>query len=817
MLDLLQDEKPRERVVAGTHSTARAATRHLLRLEAELDRRALSWFYAAQFSKWCAHCALAHVRLAVWKRWAEHHVRIHRKQKEARRVWLARRVVATRRFYNMACELRSLNPIFYRLKYPAVPHEASMGAVVVLFVTPIFIALVAFLASWTSIAVLLMWMMPSGAIFAGLVTPLSEPPARVTSAKRGETCVHSMGQALMGVSGKVKEWFTRALALLVSLTNVCCCGKFQEVFAYFVQGCMGLSAGLQIRDALIVLPVKPFAALIGFIIAAVQLPDFVGWLCGEVWKVHCMMALIDKVNELIDIICRSVESRAEKVVQDVTAIANSLHSQYCAGSHAYQQLAEPPQHAKGSEHQAGQKKDEEAAATQLAANEEPADGRKKLYATLNGVGLQFRQSPFKMLTAMIDLIMMLDEIEATRQGSSPWLVAASSFPPHGMLATLPSFHIREVCAQEYNEGLANEAARTARKTMRIKAEQRLRAALAPPLLDIDANEVFEAATEGEEAELAANMIQQARARAQEAIDAQRLAREEEERRKARRIVAARDEGVRSNRPVDCEKLQGAIDEAEEAGVGFADVQLAIEKCSLAKAQQEKRAHAEAFLDEAMTPEPIAAGLPHSALLRINIDRLAEALEAGMAGSARPALMLRAQKVRQQAGKAQRELSTMLVLAMGKFRKLAKDVKARELARRRLLEAVRVAMAQLELTFPPLDVDTCDAERVEQACAVAEGQSGHAGACQAHLLEEAQHAYDTGLADSMREVHAAMAYAESLGLDTSSSSSAVQRIHQVTTKKMSALAKASPAMTACDEAIERVAQQPHDQLLAASYW
>lgn len=75
--------------------------------------------------------------------------------------------------------------------------------------------------------------------------------------------------------------------------------------------------------------------------------------------------------------------------------------------------------------------------------------------------------------------------------------------------------------------------------MRTKAEQRLRAALAPPLLDIDANEVFEAATEGEEAELAANMIQQARARAQEAIDAQRLAREEEERRKARRIVAAR--------------------------------------------------------------------------------------------------------------------------------------------------------------------------------------------------------------------------------------------------------------------------------------
>lgn len=60
----------------------------------------------------------------------------------------------------------------------------------------------------------------------------------------------------------------------------------------------------------------------------------------------------------------------------------------------------------------------------------------------------------------------------------------------------------------------------------------------------------------------------------------------------------------------------------------------------------------------------------------------------------------------------------------------------------------------------------------------------------------------------------MAYAESLGLDTSSSSSAVQRIHQVTTKKMSALAKASPAMTACDEAIERVAQKPHDQLLAA---
>ena len=39
---------------------------------------------------------------------------------------------------------------------------------------------------------------------------------------------------------------------------------------------------------------------------------------------------------------------------------------------------------------------------------------------LNEVGAQVRQSPFKMLTALVNLTMVLDEIEATRMGISPW-------------------------------------------------------------------------------------------------------------------------------------------------------------------------------------------------------------------------------------------------------------------------------------------------------------------------------------------------------------------------------------------------------------
>ena len=48
----------------------------------------------------------------------------------------------------------------------------------------------------------------------------------------------------------------------------------------------------------------------------------------------------------------------------------------------------------------------------------------KILEQLNEMGRQVRQSPFKMLTALVNLTMVVDGIEATRQGTSAWYYLA---------------------------------------------------------------------------------------------------------------------------------------------------------------------------------------------------------------------------------------------------------------------------------------------------------------------------------------------------------------------------------------------------------
>lgn len=115
-----------------------------------------------------------------------------------------------------------------------------------------------------------------------------------------------------------------------------------------------------------------------------------------------------------------------------------------------------------------------------------------------------RQSPFKILTALVNFTMMMDELEATRLGTSPWYYLA--IDTLGFLAALAAStgYIRSVTREkEYSEGLAEEAARNQRKQARWHAETRLAEATAPALLEVDCTEVDAAVAEGEGAEVAA--------------------------------------------------------------------------------------------------------------------------------------------------------------------------------------------------------------------------------------------------------------------------------------------------------------------------
>ena len=72
-----------------------------------------------------------------------------------------------RRFFLLVDKYRDAHPPFYKLKRPAIPPGASLGTVAGVFLTPLFIAGLAKLAGWTSLAVFLSFVLPLFGIVAG--------------------------------------------------------------------------------------------------------------------------------------------------------------------------------------------------------------------------------------------------------------------------------------------------------------------------------------------------------------------------------------------------------------------------------------------------------------------------------------------------------------------------------------------------------------------------------------------------------------------------------------------------------------------------
>lgn len=256
-------------------------------------------------------------------------------------------------------------------------------------------------------------------------------------------------------------------------------------------------------------------------------------------------------------------------------------------------------------------------------------------------------------------------------------------------AQRPSYQAFFCSYQEYNEGLVNEAARLARKTLRAKAEKRLQAALAPPLLQMDCDEIEAAAKDGEESELPASVVSQARITAQNAREAQIRWREDQEAQR-RRFEQALQQLVKLRAPpllnIECEKLQLAIVEGEAVGLNPADIGLAVERHERAVKAQRARAQAESQLETAMSPCALAPGLPESPLLRIDLAALDEALEVAVSASVRLDLVKAARHLRKKSGQAQQKMTTVLTLVVARLKKMGAELKKRELARLRLAEA-----------------------------------------------------------------------------------------------------------------------------------
>jgi len=760
----------------------------------------------------------AHIRLERWRRWTLHHIEICRHAQNIKRKHLAKRVAGTRRVYNLARKLQDKNPPFYRLKVPSAPHQASMGAVVAVFATPIVFAIFAFLASWTSVGVLLAWMLPSGAIFAALLTPLADPVSNLHH--RHHQVTSMTGKILDGLGNAVKatiHFCTEAVHMTLSGINTCLCGRFQEVFAVFVQICMGLAAGMQIRDALIVIDTKPAASLIGLLIAAVQLPDFFGWLCGEVWKIDCVIRFIDSINAVVDRACRSVEAKAEQVVQEFTAIMSSLKDRFFGNG--YKRLEEEQESPLKRLARLNKEREEAEAAKRAVADVEagaaagtPEPDKSKgteessvlqqLTNAVNDVGLQVRQSPFKMLTAVLDFIMMLDEIEATREGSSPWYYL--TIDAFGFLAAFMAStgFVRQVTREkEYNEGLAHEAARMARKTLRMKAEMRLKEALAPGLLDMDADEILAAATQAENAELAKQVVADARDVAQKAVEAQRQWRLDEEARRKRCEIALKQLMVLSSpQPldIDCDALQAAIEEAELAGVGAPEVELASQKKMRAFSAQEIRALAEASLEEAMIPAPVEPGTPLSPLLRLNLIKLDEALKAAGPACVRPHLIKRAQDLRSSAAKAQQSMTAELAFVLGKFKKKGNDVRQREAARAKLAEAERRANEELVSAFTKKNDESFSTSSFNVSRVSRVRQDAHA-------------AQDSDLGVALQELQAAIHKAQAVGIDVTAATETATKIHEIMNRKINALDRLVPAMRAVEAVLPVVQEKSQSEL------
>ena len=211
----------------------------------------------------------------------------------------------------------------------------------------------------------------------------------------------------------------------------------------------------------------------------------------------------------------------------------------------------------------------------------------------------------QLLTALVNFTMMVDGIEATREGTSPWYylaIDALSFVA-GILST--SGYVQEITRKdEYEKTKAKEAARKALKEARRKAEKRLKSSIRPKLLKIDCEEVEDAIHEGEQFEVAPQLLERARAVEKEALEAQRLHREMMDGTYQRRLDAQNRLHELTEPPpldIDIAALTQAIAKASEMDPNLdpkplaGDIQMAELKKGHAIDEQRIRANAEARL------------------------------------------------------------------------------------------------------------------------------------------------------------------------------------------------------------------------------
>ena len=280
----------------------RAEEREDKKKEAELLHKALVFLYGTTFERWRAERLRCIERQKAWRKWVVRRKAQHDRQQEILRLERAARTIAKRKLCLLALKLREANPRVLKLKRPLVPRDASPGAVLVVFLTPVVIAIVAKLAGWTAVAVSLSGALPFGAILAGLLTPLPEGSSGVGRSRSRPLMMLvvalNVGGGALSLVGRV---FGCLGICLLRVLECFCCGRFQEGLAFFVQCAMGVAAVMQVRDAWRLFSKGlPAAALIGLSIALVQLPDVLGWLFGEILKVAFIIRTIDAFNEVFN-------------------------------------------------------------------------------------------------------------------------------------------------------------------------------------------------------------------------------------------------------------------------------------------------------------------------------------------------------------------------------------------------------------------------------------------------------------------------------------------------------------------------------------
>ena len=185
---------------------------------------------------------------------------------------------------------------------PSLLNDASVTQMLALFGMPFVIALIAWLAKWTMLAVYLSCLLPLGAIIAGLITPLPEFGATSEAGAPGRP--PSVLKQLLGLFMKVGGLISAALGMVntvlgkigggfVMCLNVVLCGKIQVVIASGVQIALGFASVMQIRDALKVAKTAPAAMVISLMVVGVNLPDSLGWLFGTRAHVVSIFAVED--------------------------------------------------------------------------------------------------------------------------------------------------------------------------------------------------------------------------------------------------------------------------------------------------------------------------------------------------------------------------------------------------------------------------------------------------------------------------------------------------------------------------------------------